>query len=105
MLSAVSRIRDGNETWPVAAGVILRGAFPVVYATLLSVFCLPLLLMLARLILRGVAVEYRYNACGAFGTPALRRVRRAQCLLVRGERSVDRDLAHPNSAPARDSSD
>jgi cytochrome bd ubiquinol oxidase subunit II len=62
MLSAVSRIWDGNETWPVAAGVILWGAFPVVYATLLSVFYLPLPLMLARLILRGVAFEYRYNA-------------------------------------------
>ena len=59
MLSAVAPIWDGNETWLVVAGVILWGAFPVVYATLFSAFYLPLLLMLAGLILRGVAFEYR----------------------------------------------
>jgi cytochrome bd ubiquinol oxidase subunit II len=59
MLSAVAPIWDGNETWLVVAGVVLWGAFPVVYATLLSAFYLPLVLMLAGLILRGVAFEYR----------------------------------------------
>jgi cytochrome bd ubiquinol oxidase subunit II len=59
MLSAVAPIWDGNETWLVVAGVVLWGAFPVVYATLFSAFYLPLLLMLAGLILRGVAFEYR----------------------------------------------
>ena len=61
MMTAVAPVWDGNETWLVAAGVILWGAFPVVYATLLSAFYLPLLLMLAGLILRGVAFEYRYK--------------------------------------------
>src|SRR5262252_3172195 len=61
MLSAVAPIWDGNETWLVVAGVVLWGAFPVVYATLLSAFYLALLLMLAGLILRGVAFEYRYK--------------------------------------------
>jgi cytochrome bd ubiquinol oxidase subunit II len=61
MLSAVAPIWDGNETWLVVAGVILWGAFPVVYATLFSAFYLPLLLMLAGLILRGVAFEFRYK--------------------------------------------
>ena len=61
MMSAVAPIWDGNETWLVVAGVVLWGAFPVVYATLLSAFYLPLLLMLAGLILRGVAFEYRYK--------------------------------------------
>ena len=61
MLSAVAPIWDGDETWLVVAGVILWGAFPVVYATLFSAFYLPLLLMLAGLILRGVAFEYRYK--------------------------------------------
>ena len=42
MLSTVSPIWDGNETWRVVAGVILWGAFPVVYATLFSAFYLPL---------------------------------------------------------------
>ena len=46
MLSAVAPIWDGNETWLVVAGVVLWGAFPVVYATLFSAFYLPLLLML-----------------------------------------------------------
>jgi cytochrome d ubiquinol oxidase subunit II len=62
MMSAVSPIWDGNETWLVVAGVVLWGAFPVVYATLFSAFYLPLLLMLAGLILRGVAFEYRHKA-------------------------------------------
>src|SRR6202035_5468699 len=47
MMSAVAPIWDGNETWLV------------VYATLFSAFYLPLLVMLAGLILRGVAFEYR----------------------------------------------
>jgi cytochrome d ubiquinol oxidase subunit II len=59
MLSAVAPIWDGNETWLVVTGVILWGAFPIVYATLLSAFYLPLLVMLAGLILRGVAFEFR----------------------------------------------
>jgi cytochrome d ubiquinol oxidase subunit II len=62
MLSAVAPIWDGNETWLVVTGVILWGAFPVVYATLLPAFYLPLLVMLAGLILRGVAFEFRHKA-------------------------------------------
>ena len=62
MISAVSPIWDGNETWLVVAGVVLWSAFPIVYATLFSAFYLPLLLMLAGLILRGVAFEYRQKA-------------------------------------------
>src|SRR5580700_8357432 len=61
MLSAVSPIWDGNETWLVVTGDVLWGAFPVVYATLFSAFYLPLLVMLAGLILRGVAFEFRYK--------------------------------------------
>ncbi len=59
MMSAVAPVWDGNETWLVAAGVTLWGAFPIVYATIMSAFYLPLLLMLAGLVLRGVAFEYR----------------------------------------------
>jgi cytochrome d ubiquinol oxidase subunit II len=62
MLSAVAPIWDGNETWLVVTGVILWGAFPIVYATLFSAFYLPLLVMLAGLILRGVAFEFRTKA-------------------------------------------
>src|SRR6202041_4072474 len=61
MLSAVAPIWDGNETWLVVTAVILWGAFPVVYAMLLSAFYLPLIAMLLGLILRGVAFEFRYK--------------------------------------------
>lgn len=59
MLNAVAPVWDGNETWLVVSGVILWGAFPIVYATLLSAFYLPLIVMLLGLILRGVAFEFR----------------------------------------------
>jgi cytochrome d ubiquinol oxidase subunit II len=59
MLRAVAPIWDGNETWLVVTGVILWGAFPIIYATLLSAFYLPLFFILAGLILRGVAFEFR----------------------------------------------
>jgi cytochrome bd ubiquinol oxidase subunit II len=61
MLSAVAPIWDGNETWLVVTAVILWGAFPLVYASLLSAFYLPLIVMLLGLILRGVAFEFRYK--------------------------------------------
>jgi cytochrome d ubiquinol oxidase subunit II len=61
MMSAVAPIWDGNETWLVVSGVILWGAFPLVYSILMSAFYLPVLLMLTGLILRGVAFEYRHQ--------------------------------------------
>src|SRR6202789_3328121 len=61
MMSAIAPIWDGNETWLVVTGVVLWGAFPIVYATLLSAFYLPLVLMLAGLILRGIAFEFRHR--------------------------------------------
>src|SRR5712672_533607 len=61
MLSAVAPIWDGNETWLVVTAVILWGAFPLVYAVLLSAFYLPVIVMLLGLILRGVAFEFRYK--------------------------------------------
>src|ERR1700722_4931679 len=59
MLGAIAPVWDGNETWLVVVGVVLWGAFPVVYSVLLSAFYLPLMFMLAGLILRGVAFEFR----------------------------------------------
>ena len=41
MLGAIAPFWDGNETWLVVTGVILWGAFPVVYATVLSAFYIP----------------------------------------------------------------
>jgi len=62
MLSATSPVWDGNETCLVLAATILFGAFPIVYAPLLSAFYLPMIALLASLILRGVAFEFRYKA-------------------------------------------
>jgi cytochrome d ubiquinol oxidase subunit II len=62
MLNTVAPFWDGNETWLVVTGVILWGAFPIVYATLLSAFYLPVIIMLLGLILRGVSFEYRNKA-------------------------------------------
>src|SRR5271168_1441168 len=65
MLATISPVWDGNETWLVLAGTILFGAFPRVYATLLSAMYLPIVLMLGALILRGVAFEFRHKATGS----------------------------------------
>jgi cytochrome d ubiquinol oxidase subunit II len=61
MMNAVAPIWDGNETWLIVTAVVLWGAFPLVYATLLSAFYLPLIIMLAALIMRGVAFEFRHK--------------------------------------------
>src|ERR1700679_3344957 len=62
MMRPVPPVWGGNEACLVVSGVVLWGAFPVVYATLFSAFYLPLLFMLAGLILRGVAFEFRNKA-------------------------------------------
>ena len=66
MLAAISPVWDGNETWLVVTGTVLFGAFPAVYAALLSAFYLPLVVMLCALILRGVAFEFRHKALPGF---------------------------------------
>ncbi len=62
MMQSISPVWDGNETWLVLAATILFGAFPLAYSVLLSAFYLPLIVMLASLILRGVAFEFRYKS-------------------------------------------
>jgi cytochrome d ubiquinol oxidase subunit II len=69
MVATVSPVWDGNETWLVVSGSVLFAAFPIAYALLLSIFYLPVCVMLAALILRGVAFEFRGKA-----GPAMRRV-------------------------------
>jgi cytochrome bd ubiquinol oxidase subunit II len=62
MLAAVSPLWDGNETWLIVAGVVLWGAFSAAYSLLVSAFYVPVILMLAGLIFRGVAFEFRGRA-------------------------------------------
>lgn len=50
---------DGNEVWLITAGGAIFAAFPNWYATLFSGFFLALFLVLAAVIVRGVAFEFR----------------------------------------------
>ena len=59
MINAIGPVWDGNEVWLLTAGGATFAAFPAWYATLFSGFYLPLLLILAALIIRGVCFEFR----------------------------------------------
>ncbi|HTV70629.1 MAG TPA: cytochrome d ubiquinol oxidase subunit II [Bradyrhizobium sp.] len=62
MLRTIAPFWDGNETWLIVTAVVLWSAFPVVYATLLSALYIPVVIMLAGLVLRGVSFEFRNEA-------------------------------------------
>jgi len=62
MVNTVAPVWDGNETWLVLGGAALMAAFPLAYSVLLSALYLPLVAMLAGLIWRGVAFEFRFKA-------------------------------------------
>ena len=59
MLNSIGPVWDGNEVWLVTAGGALFAAFPNVYATIFSGFYLAFYLLLAALIFRAVAIEFR----------------------------------------------
>lgn len=59
MLNSIGPVWDGNEVWLVTAGGALFAGFPHVYATLCSAFYLPIMVLLAGLIFRAVAIEVR----------------------------------------------
>lgn len=59
LINTIGPVWDGNEVWLLVAGGATFAAFPEWYATMFSGFYLPLLLILAALIIRGVAFEYR----------------------------------------------
>ena len=58
-IGSVGPLWDGNEVWLVVAGASMFAAFPGWYATMFSAFYPALILLLAALIVRGVAIEYR----------------------------------------------
>ncbi|KWV58508.1 ubiquinol oxidase subunit II [Rhizobium altiplani] len=62
MVNTVAPVWDGNETWLAFGGAALLAAFPLAYSVILSALYLPLLLMLAGLIWRGVAFEFRFKS-------------------------------------------
>ncbi|MCO7223955.1 cytochrome d ubiquinol oxidase subunit II [Pleionea sp. CnH1-48] len=61
MIRSIAHVWDGNETWLVMGGVALFAAFPQAYHLLLSVFYVPIIMMLVALIFRGVAFEFRFK--------------------------------------------
>jgi cytochrome d ubiquinol oxidase subunit II len=61
MMASVAPVWDGNETWLVLGGGGLLVAFPGAYAVLMPALYLPVMFMLAGLILRGVAFEFRLH--------------------------------------------
>jgi cytochrome bd ubiquinol oxidase subunit II len=58
-LNTIGPFWDGNEVWLIVAGAGTFAAFPGWYATMFSALYLALLLVLAALIARGVAFEFR----------------------------------------------
>jgi cytochrome d ubiquinol oxidase subunit II len=62
MVNTVAPVWDGNETWLVLGGAGLLAAFPLAYSVILSAAYLPIIAMLAGLICRGVAFEFRFKA-------------------------------------------
>jgi cytochrome d ubiquinol oxidase subunit II len=59
LINSIGPVWDGNEVWLVTGGGALFAAFPDVYATVFSGFYLALILLLAALIFRAVAIEFR----------------------------------------------
>lgn len=59
VINTIGPVWDGNEVWLLTAGGAIFAAFPHWYATLFSGFYLALFLILAALIARGVAFEFR----------------------------------------------
>jgi cytochrome bd ubiquinol oxidase subunit II len=69
-LNTIGPFWDGNEVWLIVAGAATFAAFPDWYATMFSALYLALLLVLAALMARGVAFEFR----GKTESPGRRRI-------------------------------
>jgi len=59
MINSIGPVWDGNEVWLVTGGGALFAAFPHVYATVFSGFYTAFMLLIAGLIFRAVAIEFR----------------------------------------------
>jgi len=62
MIASIGPFWDANETWLVLGVGILLVAFPLAHGVILGALYLPVALMLAGLILRGVAFDFRVKA-------------------------------------------
>lgn len=62
MLASIGPFWDANETWLVLGIGVLLTAFPLAHGIVMGALYLPVAAMLAGLILRGVAFEFRVKA-------------------------------------------
>ncbi|TDG06578.1 cytochrome d ubiquinol oxidase subunit II [Paraburkholderia guartelaensis] len=62
MIQTIGHVWDANETWLVVVGGGLFGAFPAAYAILMQALYLPVMAMIAGLIMRGAAIEFRHSS-------------------------------------------
>jgi cytochrome bd ubiquinol oxidase subunit II len=65
MMESIVPFWDGNETWLVFGGVILFGAFPIIYASALQALYVPVMVMLFGLVFRGISFEFRSHTTGS----------------------------------------
>jgi cytochrome d ubiquinol oxidase subunit II len=65
VLNAIGPVWNGNEVWLVTGGGALFAAFPNVYATVFSGFYDAFMLLLAALIFRAAAIEFRGQRPGS----------------------------------------
>lgn len=68
MIASIGPFWDANETWLVLGVGILLIAFPKAHGVILTALYLPVALMLAGLILRGVAFDFRVKAHAKYKT-------------------------------------
>lgn len=59
VLNSIGPLWDGNEVWLVTFGGALFAAFPDAYATILSGFYLPVIVVLLSIIGRAISIEFR----------------------------------------------
>jgi len=62
MMNSVAPVWDGNETWLILGGAGLLAAFPLIYSVFLPALYIGVFLMLAGLIFRGIAFEFRFKS-------------------------------------------
>jgi cytochrome d ubiquinol oxidase subunit II len=61
MVQTIGHVWDANETWLVVVGGGLFGAFPEAYAILMQELYIPVMAMIAGLVMRGAAIEFRHS--------------------------------------------
>jgi cytochrome d ubiquinol oxidase subunit II len=61
VIRAIAPVWDANEVWLIAGGGTLYFAFPLLYASGLSGFYLPVHMILWLLVLRGIGIEFRVH--------------------------------------------